>query len=230
MESSTTTPRGAGAHRRRDSVWKIHLTSLAEVRVSQGARIQYIGAAQTIFGSGGERISVKDMTLFFYGDECTHLCMILRLPTGALRITWREDELCIDEKFRITPGDFTVHSRRPPNRGEPPVPYFVEFFGQRSEKMQICHAGNTYMVRSERDFPAVVMPYDQYCSMGLSLLRDFHGNQQSTAENPLYRMGRRRRRGSFPSVLSPRTPLSSPNISSESNERGQSENFTSQDE
>lgn len=203
----------------RDVTWKLFMTSLFEVRISRNEFVGNIDANQTPFGENGERISFNNMTVTFHGDSNTYLYLFIRMPTGAMRVAWDADVLIIDERYRIAPQDFTTWPRSDLHC-ERPTPYFVELFGQRSDKTQIIVADQSYMIRSERDYPSIVMPYSEYKMIQLSLLRDFNRNLAVNARPRRRRPECRRHRGSDTSVLSPCTPNSNqPSTESEHSSR-----------
>lgn len=185
--------------------WRLFVASVAEARLSRNGNSINLHANETIFGANGECISFNDMAIMFSGNTNTYLYMIIRLPTGALRVVWDGRDLILDEKYRIAPDEFTIWSRNH-RVAERPVPYFIELFGQRSDRLLLTTAHRDYMVRCERDYPAVVLPMDEYRMTQLTMLRDFSEDHIITAAPRRRRVAGRNRRGSMESHLSPRTP------------------------
>lgn len=181
--------------------WELHLATLREVRIDIGARMENIGEGETVFGPDGERVSVRGPWVKFCGNWDTDLWLIIRLPIGALRVHWSGFELLIDQKYLLTAEEMVIFPRNPDNVHDESTPIFMELFGTRAERLLIKHVVNTYMIRCERDYPAVVMPLAEYQTIALSLLRDFNFNG-----NPRPGGANHRRRA----PLSPHTPNVSP--------------------
>lgn len=179
----------------RETAWRIHFAALVEVRITRGTRTLDIGIEEMVIGPNDERVSFDDAVVSFIGNERTCIHMVVRLPTGALRIAWESNSLRIDDRYRLSAEGFTswpcpedLRTRRAPI-------LYVELFGRRATRVAIEHAANEYMVRCEPDFPAVVMEMEQYSQLALSLLRDFEldirDRRQSRTRRQLRRLRRR---------------------------------------
>lgn len=150
-----------------------------------------VGVVETIFGPTGERISFDRETTTFYGHPDTDLWMIIRLPTGALRIRWIGDELIVDDRYLMTCCELVTWRLQPDVPEERTAPYYIELFGHRSEHFHIHHGVNVYVIRCERDYPATVMLVEQYNAVSLTILRDHRISQLRNTARLRQRDGQR---------------------------------------
>lgn len=197
-------------HRRenvRETIWRVYFAALVEVRVTRGVRTMDIGIEEMVVGPNDERMSFTDGTVNFIGNERTFIHMVIRLPTGAIRVVWENNAIHIDDRYRLSAEGFTawpqpenVHARRAPV-------LYIELFGRRATRITIEHSEIEYMIRCEPDFPAIVMEMEQYMQLALSLLRDFELDVRDRRQSRTRRQLRRLRRR-IPERSRSRTPLS----------------------
>lgn len=184
--------------------WTLRLPSNFQVDVRRNQNTVRLNAIGTSISDGPERVYLFQDILHFTGTTSTFLVIVIRTPTGVIRVVWHGSDIIIEFRYCLTPTGY-IRWHTEAQFECLPNPTSIDCFGLGTNSLQLQHAWRNYVIRFCEGYPLVVIPMCEYLMLNLAFLR----------EDPV--LQRARERASTENEIHARSPIT-PSLSVSSDE------------